>query len=128
MKKIVVFVVLSMLLFACSKSEDSYQEPISWKTGIFTSQITKQSSLMITFAHSSELIEFVRFQSEWTISTRDKTYTLNLKESDFIWANEDRKLEGIYTVPLQVGDYQRASVRYLHGEVRINGKWKRMTF
>ena len=98
------------------------------KIAIITSQITKQSSLMITFAHSSELIELVRFESEWTISTRDKTYTLNLKESDFIWSNEDKKLEGIYTVPLQVGDYQRASVRYLHGEVRINGKWKRMTF
>ena len=128
MKKIVVFVVLSMLLCACSKSEDSYQEPISWKTGMFISKVSGQSSLMITFTHKSKLVEEVRFCSEWTIQTRSRTYTTILKDSDFIWANEEKKLEGIFKIPLQLNEYQGAHVKWLSGEAKIGGRWRMINF
>ena len=128
MKKIVVFVVLSVLLFACSKSDDSYQEPVSWKNGMFISKVSGQSSLMITFTHKSKLVEEVRFSSEWTIQTRSRTYTTILKDSDFIWANEEKKLEGIFKIPLQLNEYQGAHVKWLAGEAKIGGRWRMINF
>lgn len=83
---------------------------------------------MITFTHKSKLIEEVRFCSEWTIQTRSRTYTTILKDSDFIWANEEKKLEGIFKIPLQLNEYQGAHVKWLSGEAKIGGRWRMINF